>query len=109
MNRERTKVMLELKEGVTFNQLIDQKIRPRQVIGFSSIGAPSTLEKVVSDSLSLNSLSPCAFVVGGFPREHFSKTTSDKFTGLFSISNMGLEAHVVVARLVYECEKILCQ
>ncbi len=109
MNRERTKVMFELKEGVTFNQLIDQKIRPRQVIGFSSIGAPSTLETVVSDSLSLNSLSPCAFVVGGFPRDHFSKTTSDKFTGLFSISNMGLEAHVVVARLVYECEKILCQ
>jgi rRNA small subunit pseudouridine methyltransferase Nep1 len=108
-NREGTKVMLELNEGVTFNQLIDQRIRPRKVIGFSSIGAPSTLENVVHESLSLNSLSSCAFVVGGFPRGHFSNTTSGKFTGLYSISNMGLEAHVVVARLVYECEKILCQ
>jgi rRNA small subunit pseudouridine methyltransferase Nep1 len=108
-NREGTEVMLELNEGVTFNQLIDQTIRPKQVIGFSSIGAPSTLEKVVSDSLSLNSLSPCAFVVGGFPRGHFSKTTTGKFTGLYRISKLGLEAHVVVARLVYECEKILCE
>jgi rRNA small subunit pseudouridine methyltransferase Nep1 len=106
-NREGTKVMLELNEGVTFNQLIDQTIRPRQVIGFSSIGAPSTLEKVVSDTLSLNP-SSSAFVVGGFPRGHFSNTTARKFTGLYSISTTGLEAHVVVARLVYECEKILC-
>jgi rRNA small subunit pseudouridine methyltransferase Nep1 len=108
-NREGTKVMLELNEGVTFDQLVDHTIRPRQVIGFSSIGVPSTLEKVVSDSLSLNSLSSCAFVVGGFPKGHFSNATSGKFTGLYNISNKGLEAHVVVARLVYECEKILCR
>jgi rRNA small subunit pseudouridine methyltransferase Nep1 len=107
-NRNGAELMLELSEGVTFNQLIDQTIRPKQVIGFSSIGAPSTLEKVVSDSLSLNSLSSCAFVVGGFPRGHFSKTTTGKFTDLYSISKIGLEAHVVVARLIYECEKILC-
>jgi rRNA small subunit pseudouridine methyltransferase Nep1 len=107
-NREGTKVMLELNEGVTFSQLIDQTIRPRQVIGFSSIGTPSTLEKVVTDTLSLNTLPSCAFVVGGFPKGHFSKATTGKFTSLYGISNMGLEAHIVVARLVYECEKILC-
>lgn len=107
MNRDATEVMLELNEGVPFNQLIDQIIRPKQVVGFSSIGSPSTLESVVSDSLSLNSLSSCAFVVGGFPRGHFSKITTGKFTGLYSISKLGLEAHVVLARLVYECEKIL--
>src|ERR671919_1992046 len=101
-SREGTKVMLELKEGVTFDQLVDQIIRPRQVIGFSSIGIPSTLEKVVTDTFSSNPLPSCAFVVGGFPRGHFSKTTSGKFTGLYRISNMGLEAHVVVARLTYE-------
>jgi rRNA small subunit pseudouridine methyltransferase Nep1 len=108
-NREGTKVMLELNEGVTFNQLVEQTIRPRQVIGFSSIGTPSTLERVVTDTFSLNTLPSCAFVVGGFPRGHFSKTTTEKFDSLYSISNMGLEAHVVVARLVYECEKILCK
>jgi rRNA small subunit pseudouridine methyltransferase Nep1 len=108
-NREGTKVMLELNEGVTFSQLIDQTIRPRHVIGFSSIGTPSTMEKAVTDTFSLNTLPSFAFVVGGFPRGHFSKTTTGKFTGLYRISNMGLEAHVVVARLVYECEKILCE
>lgn len=108
MNRDTTEVMLELNEGVPFNDLIDQIIRPKQVVGFSSIGSLSTLEKAVSDSLPLNSLSSCAFVVGGFPRGHFSKVTSGKFTGMYSISKVGLEAHVVVARVVYECEKILC-
>lgn len=107
-NRDGTKVLLELHEGVTFNRLIDQIIRPKQVIGFSSIGAFSNLEKVVSDNVSSIS-SSCAFVVGGFPKGHFSKTITDKFTGLYSISKMGLEAHVVIARLVYECEKILLE
>jgi rRNA small subunit pseudouridine methyltransferase Nep1 len=107
-SREGTEVMLELKEGLAFDQLIDQIIRPRQVIGFSSIGTSSTLEKVVTDTFSSTPVQSCAFVVGGFPRGHFSKTTSGKFTGLYRISNMGLEAHVVVARLTYECEKILC-
>ena len=98
---------MELKEGVTFNQLIDQTIRPRQVLGFSTTGVTSTFEKVVSNALSSNTLS-CAFVVGGFPRGHFSRTTTGKFTGLYNISKIGLEAHVVVAQVDYECEKILC-
>ena len=106
-NRNGTEVLLELKEGVTFNQLIEQTIRPRQVLGFSTTGVTSTFEKVVSNALSSNTLS-CAFVVGGFPRGHFSRTTTGKFTGLYNISKIGLEAHVVVARLIYECEKILC-
>lgn len=106
MSRNENYPLLELNEGVSFKQLIDDIIRPRQVIGFSTIGATSNIVKVVSDALSLNS-SSCAFVIGGFPKGHFSETTTGKFTGLFSISKMRLEAHVVVARLVYECEKIL--
>lgn len=106
MGRNETHPLLELNEGVSFKQLIDDIIRPRQVIGFSTIGATSTIEKVVSDALSSNS-SSCAFVIGGFPKGHFSETTTGKFTSLFSISRMRLEAHVVVARLVYECERIL--
>lgn len=106
-NDDGTRVLLELNEGVSFNELIDQRIRPKQVIGFSSVGSPTTLEKVVSDNVSSISPSSCAFVVGGFPKGHFSKTVTEKFTGLYSISKMGLEAHVVIARLVYECEKIL--
>lgn len=106
MSRNGTNPLLELNEGVSFKQLIDDIIKPRQVIGFSTNGATSTLEKVVSEALSLNSLS-CAFVVGGFPKGHFSETTTGKFTGLYNISKMRLEAHVVVARLIYECEKIL--
>lgn len=103
MNRDGTKVLLELDEGVSFDQLIDQILRPKQVIGFSSIGSPSTFEKVVSSIPP----SSCVFVVGGFPKGHFSRSVAKKFTGLYSISKIGLEAHVVIARLVYEYEKIL--
>lgn len=104
-NRE-GETLLELKEGVSFSQLIDNLIKPRQVIGFSTNGIATTLEKVVSGALSLNPVS-CAFVVGGFAKGHFSESTTSKLTGLYSISRIGLEAHVVVARLIYECEKIL--
>lgn len=99
-------ILLELKEGVSFSQLIDNLIKPRQVIGFSTNGFVTTLEKVVSSALSLDPLS-CAFIVGGFPKGHFSESTTSKLTGLYNISRIGLEAHVVVARLIYECEKVL--
>jgi rRNA small subunit pseudouridine methyltransferase Nep1 len=106
MSRNEAYPLLELNEGLSFKQLIEDIISPKQLIGFSTIGATSTIEKVVSDALSLNS-SSCAFVIGGFSKGHFSETTTGNFTGLFNISRMRLDAHVVVARLVYECEKIL--
>jgi rRNA small subunit pseudouridine methyltransferase Nep1 len=62
-----------------------------------------TAEKAVAENLE----DDCAFVVGGFPRGHFSEVTTKLLNLTYSISDVGLEAHVVIARVLYECEKLL--
>jgi rRNA small subunit pseudouridine methyltransferase Nep1 len=93
-------VLIELKE-MEFHDLID-KLRPAKVVGLSRIGAGSSAEKVAK------MIDPdTVIVVGGFPRGHFSNSISSKINYTYSISDLALEAHVVIARILYECEKIL--
>jgi rRNA small subunit pseudouridine methyltransferase Nep1 len=47
---------------------------------------------------------PCV-VIGGFPSGHFSKDIESRIDKMYSISDLSLEAHVVVSRLLYEWEK----
>jgi rRNA small subunit pseudouridine methyltransferase Nep1 len=49
----------------------------------------------------------CAFIIGGFARGHFSNDTTAFLKRLYSIADYRLEAHVVIARIIYECEKVL--
>lgn len=83
-----------------------------QVLGLSTAGTRTTAEDVAGrlaagEEEDSAGKSGCAVVVGGFPRGHFSEKTSSKFNFTFSISDYGLEAHVVIARVIYECEKAL--
>ena len=94
-------VLMEISHG-TLEDLI-RAIKPSRVIGLSTIGVQRNAEKVVTENLT----DECAFVVGGFPRGHFSESTTRLLNLTYSISDMGLEAHVVIARIVYECEKLL--
>jgi rRNA small subunit pseudouridine methyltransferase Nep1 len=94
------KVLLEMWDG-TFAELV-QEIRADKVIGLSSAGVQSTAEQVVAK----NSVGHCMFVVGAFPKGHFSEKTSQTFSCSYSIENIGLEAHVVIARILYECERV---
>ena len=48
---------------------------------------------------------PC-IVIGGFPKGHFSKDIESRLEKKYSISNLSLEAHIVISRLLYEFEKI---
>jgi rRNA small subunit pseudouridine methyltransferase Nep1 len=100
-------VLMELSDG-TLSDLIDA-IKPGRVIGLSVTGVQSTAEKAVADSLSFSSDGhdniDCAFVIGGFPRGHFSESTKTLLNLTYSISDLGLEAHVVIARVLYECER----
>jgi rRNA pseudouridine-1189 N-methylase Emg1 (Nep1/Mra1 family) len=48
-----------------------------------------------------------AFVIGGFPRGHFSESFTKLLSLTYSVSDLALEAHVVIARILYECEKLL--
>lgn len=94
-------VLMEISKG-TLADLLDS-IKPRRVVGLSTTGVQGTAEKAVAENLA----DDCAFVVGGFPRGHFSESTTKLLNLTYSISDIGLEAHVVIARVLYECEKLL--
>jgi rRNA small subunit pseudouridine methyltransferase Nep1 len=99
-------MLLELHDNITFEQFIINGVRPDKLIGLSSDGVKSSAEEIVSRNNIKNS-NHIAFVVGGFPTGHFSEDTSRVFSYSFSINELELEAHVVIARILYECEKIL--
>lgn len=93
------KVLLEMQEG-TLEELV-YDIGADRIVGLSSAGVQSSAEQVVAK----NNVEHCAFVVGGFPKGHFSENTTQLFNCTYSIQDAGLEAHVVIARVLYECEK----
>jgi rRNA small subunit pseudouridine methyltransferase Nep1 len=95
-------VLMELTDG-TFESLLEG-IAPEKIIGLSTAGVRGSAQqvgKILTDSEN------SAVVIGGFPRGHFSERTTRHLGPTYSISNIGLEAHVVIARVIYECEKLL--
>ncbi len=92
--------LLSIKDK-SFYELIDD-INPSQVIGLSTVGKPSTFKKI-----STHLVDESCIVIGGFQKGHFSDSIKNKFTHLFSVGNTSLEAHVVVARMLYEYEKTI--
>lgn len=91
-------VLLEIKQK-SFAELINE-IKPSQIIGFSTKGILSPFEKI-SSQISNNS----CIVIGGFQKGHFSESINSKINRLFSVGNLSYEAHVVIARILYEYEK----
>jgi rRNA small subunit pseudouridine methyltransferase Nep1 len=89
--------LMEVRDG-TLEQLADD-IAPEKIIGLSSAGVQSSAQEVAAKSAG------AMFVVGAFPKGHFGEKTSRLFSCTYSIENRGLEAHLVIARLLYECEK----
>jgi rRNA small subunit pseudouridine methyltransferase Nep1 len=99
-------MLLELHDNITFEQFIINGIRPDKLIGLSSDGVKSSAEEIASRNITKNN-NHIAFVVGGFPKGQFSDDTSKIFSCSYSIGELKLEAHVVIARILYECEKVL--
>ncbi|HKU49302.1 MAG TPA: ribosome biogenesis protein [Nitrososphaera sp.] len=93
-------VLMELADG-TFQDLLES-IAPDKVIGLSTTGVRGSAEKVAR---MLTEAENCVVVVGGFPKGHFGERTTRHLGPTYAISDIGLEAHVVIARVVYECEK----
>ena len=96
--QEDGKNLLEIKD-MTFDNLIG-RIGAEQVIGLSTKGLKGSYHQLAQE-LGNNS----CIVVGGFARGHFSETVLKKIDRLICIEKNPLEAHVVIARLLYECEK----
>jgi rRNA small subunit pseudouridine methyltransferase Nep1 len=93
-------VLMEMRKG-TLADLVGE-VKPGRVVGLSSAGVQSSAEQVVNKNSRDDN---CMFVIGGFPKGHFSDDTKALFNCTYSIEGMGLEAHVVIARILYECEK----
>jgi rRNA small subunit pseudouridine methyltransferase Nep1 len=92
--------LLSIKDQ-SFSKLIDE-LNPTQIIGLSTTGKPNSFEKI-----STNLIDNSCIVIGGFQKGHFSDSIKNKFTDLFSVGNTSLEAHVVIARILYEYEKTI--
>jgi len=95
-------ILLEIKEQ-SFKELISE-IKPSITVGLSRLRERNNFEGVAKE---LSKYENPAIVVGGFPRGHFSPNTSSIFNRLYSCHELPLEAHVIIARIVYEFEKLL--
>jgi rRNA small subunit pseudouridine methyltransferase Nep1 len=74
------------------------------IIGLSTVGAQSNAQRVAENARRWDH---SCVVVGGFAKGHFSENVTRSLGPTYSISSMGLEAHVVIARVLYEYEKLL--
>lgn len=96
----KNELLLEIKDQ-TFSELIHE-INPSSVIGFSTSGQSSSYEKIASE-IPDNS----CIVIGGFQKGHFSDSTQNEITNLYSIGDDSFEGHVIVSRILYEYEKTI--
>ena len=94
------KILLEM-DDMSFSKLMEE-INPKNVVGLSSVGKPSSYYDVAK-SLTENS----CIVIGGFQKTHFSESTVSKIDQLVCIDSKSLESHVVTARILYEYEKTI--
>ncbi len=93
-------VLLKIKEK-SFSDLIDE-IKPSKVVGFSTKGKKNSFENTISEMPE-----DCCLVIGGYQKGHFSDMVQRRIDQLISIGDSSFEAHVVVARILYEYEKTI--
>ena len=98
-------ILLQVKD-MTFSELIGKIVKPDEIIGFSTFGKYQDIETILTENLKKDD-GHYVFVIGGFQSGHLSQEVIDRMDKIYSISKYSLEAHVVVSRLIYECEKFL--
>ncbi len=96
-------ILLELSDNLCFSSLLNKYIKPDVIVGLSTNGIFKNFEYISNELFQFKN--PC-IVIGGFPKGHFSKDIESCLEKKYSISNLSLEAHIVVSRLLYEFEKI---
>ena len=82
------------------------RIGPDLAIGLSVQGKPVRLEDL---AVQLAGAKNPAVLVGGFPKGHFTPETTKALDLLLRVDSNPMDAHVVVARLVYEVEKAVTE
>ncbi len=87
-------------ENMTLHELV-RKLSPGSVLGFSTLGRPVLLRDVADMTAKLKDP---AFLIGGFPRGHFTEETRRLLNDMFSVDRRTLDAWVVAGRFVYDLE-----
>ena len=93
-------ILMELHSS-SLSELISE-IKPTKIIGLTTKGKKTTLEKLVQQ-IPDNS----CIIIGGFQKGHFNQDTEKIINESFSINDSPLEAHLVASRFVYEYEKTI--
>lgn len=96
--KENNDTLLTLKD-MSLGDLI-RKIDPEQTIALSSKGVKSSYQKlaeVVDNNTCL--------VVGGFSKGQFFDKNKEYFDKTIAVDKNPLEAHIIISRVLYECEK----
>lgn len=77
-----------------------KKINPAQTVALSSKGARSSYQKAAEEAKDGTCL-----VIGGFSKGQFSDKSKEYFDRIISVDKDPLEAHIIISRVLYECEK----
>lgn len=96
--KENNDTLLTLKD-MSLGDLI-RKIDPEQTIALSSKGVKSSyqnLAEVIDNNTCL--------VVGGFSKGQFFDKNKEYFDKTIAVDKNPLEAHIIISRVLYECEK----
>lgn len=92
--------LLKVRES-SFEHLV-REIGSDSVIGLSTQGRKTSMDELAA--MIGAARKPCV-VIGGFAEGHFSPKTLEAMDELVRINDRSLEAHVVVARVLYEAER----
>jgi rRNA small subunit pseudouridine methyltransferase Nep1 len=98
--------LIEFQENVNFNDLIEKIVKPDLIIGFSVKGTQRKISDILQNH-AIDTTKHYCFVIGGFQRGNFSETVSGACDAIYSISPFSLESHVVISRVLYECENYI--
>lgn len=96
--KENNNTLLTLRE-MNLGDLI-RKIDPEQTIALSSKGIKSSYQKL-AEEINNNT----CLVIGGFSKGQFSDKNKEYFDKAISVDKNPLEAHIIISRILYECEK----
>ena len=90
-------------ENVSLSGLIS-KLDTETVVALTTQGTPMSMLQVAEEMAQQKNP---VLLVGGFPKDHFSKPTLQLANEAYRIDRRGLEAWTVVARAIYDYERAI--
>lgn len=96
--KENNNTLLTLQD-MSLGELI-RKIDPEETIALSSKGVKSSYQKLAEEVDNNTCL-----VVGGFSKGQFFDKNKEYFDKTIAVDKNPLEAHIIISRVLYECEK----